>query len=153
MQGFRLVRNKFFSDVQDQVVIEKQLASYNNNEGAFADLAASMSACETSGHVWCKSYGQDTPQLQRLAMKVLSQVTMVSACERNWSTFDFIHSRRQNRSSTKRAANLMFVFNTLQLKNKVFDPKYKEEFMEWSDSKEEFNFGHSEKKFLCFTCK
>ena len=27
----------------------------------------------------------------------------------------------------------MFVFNTLHLKNKVFDPEYKEEYIEWSD--------------------
>ena len=34
--------------------------------------------------------------MQNVAVKVLSQVTSAGSCERNWSTFDFIHSKKRN---------------------------------------------------------
>ena len=43
---------------------------------------------------WWISFGSQTPELQNVAVKVLSQVTSAGSCERNWSTFDFIHSIR-----------------------------------------------------------
>jgi len=65
-------------------------------------------------HTWWSSYGSETPRLQSLAIKVLSQVTVALACERNWSTFEFIHSKKRNRLT------LVYVFSSLCLREKAF---------------------------------
>jgi len=48
------------------------------------------------------SFGAHVPDLQKVAVRVLSQVSSASACERNWSTFDFIHSKKRNRLKCKK---------------------------------------------------
>jgi hypothetical protein len=63
-------------------------------EGLFADPAAFLVAKEMPAHTWWSSYGSETLELQSLAIKVLSHVTVASACKRNWSTFEFIHSKK-----------------------------------------------------------
>jgi hypothetical protein len=68
-------------------------------------------------HTWLSSYGSEILELQRFAIKVLSQVTVASACERNWSTFEFIHSKKRNRLTSERA-DLVFLFSSLRLKEK-----------------------------------
>jgi len=47
------------------------------------------------------------PELQKVAVRTLSQVTSASACERNWSTFDLIHTKKLNRLHCKRASGLL----------------------------------------------
>ena len=43
---------------------------------------------------WWFMYGNQTPTLRNLAIKVLSQTASSSICERNWSTFAFIHTKQ-----------------------------------------------------------
>ncbi|GKC45837.1 zf-BED domain-containing protein, partial [Tanacetum coccineum] len=37
---------------------------------------------------WWDSFGDDTPELKRFAMRVLSLTCSSSGCERNWSAFE-----------------------------------------------------------------
>ena len=60
-------------------------------------------------------YGVAAPELQRVAVRVLSQVVSSSACERNWSHYDFIHDRKRNRLTADRAKDLVFVFSNGRL--------------------------------------
>jgi hypothetical protein len=87
-------------------------------------------------HTWWSSYGSETLELQSFAIKVLSRVTVASACERNWSTFEFIRSKKLNRLTSERAADLVFLFSGLRLREKFFDLEYKEQFVEWIDEDE-----------------
>jgi hypothetical protein len=105
-------------------------------EGLFADPTAFLVAKEMPPHTWGSSYGSETPELQSIAIKVLSQVIVALACERNWSTFEFIHSKKRNILTSDRAPDLVFVFSSLHLREKLFDPEYKEEFVEWIDEDE-----------------
>jgi len=102
----------------------------------FADHATFQWPRKMPAHTWWSSYGSETPQLQSLAIKVLSQVTVALACERNWSTFEFIHSTKRNRLTSERAANLVFVFSSLRLREKLFDPEYKVKIIECIDEDE-----------------
>ncbi|KAH1233221.1 DNA gyrase subunit A, chloroplastic/mitochondrial [Glycine max] len=45
---------------------------------------------------WWKLYGVKTPHLQTIVIKVLSLTCSSSGCERNWSTFEHIHSKKRN---------------------------------------------------------
>ncbi|CAN1764159.1 hypothetical protein LINPERHAP1_LOCUS9156 [Linum perenne] len=39
----------------------------------------------------------DTPILQKIAIRLLSKTASSSGCERNWSVFERIHTKRRNR--------------------------------------------------------
>jgi hypothetical protein len=103
-------------------------------DGLFANPAAFLVAKEMPAHKWWSSYGSETPELQTFAIKVLSQVTVASACKRNWITFEFIYSEKGNKLTSKRGPNLI-VFSSFHLREKVFD-EYKKEFVEWIDEDE-----------------
>lgn len=53
--------------------------------------------------------------LQKLALKLLNQPASSSCCERNWSTYSFIHSKKRNKLTPERAEDLVFIHNNLRL--------------------------------------
>ena len=81
---------------------------------------------------WWFMYGNHTPTLRNLAIKVLSQTASSSACERNWSTFGLIHTKQRNRLAYPRLQQLVFCYYNMKLKirnmqaesNKVAEKNY-----------------------------
>ena len=65
---------------------------------------------------WWFMYGNHTPTLRNLAIKVLSQTASSSACERNLSTFALIHTKQINRLSYHRLQQLVFCYYNMKLK-------------------------------------
>ncbi|RVW78681.1 hypothetical protein CK203_048452 [Vitis vinifera] len=65
---------------------------------------------------WWFMYGNQTPTLRKLAIKVLSQTASSSACERNWSTFALIHTKQRNRLAYPRLEQLVFCYYNMRLK-------------------------------------
>ena len=65
---------------------------------------------------WWEQFGNDTPELQKFAIRVLSQCCSATGCERAWSTFEFIHSKRRNRLEHKRLNDLVYVRYNLLLR-------------------------------------
>ena len=62
---------------------------------------------------WWVSFGTHVKQLQLVAIQVLAQVTSSSTSEKNWSTFKFIHSKKQNCLKYKRVHDVVFVHANL----------------------------------------
>ena len=83
---------------------------------------------------WWQQYGAAVPELQGVAIKILSQCSSACSCERNWSTYGFIHNKARNRLSVDRARDLVFVFSNLRLLKSIEDVEYEEEFPEWDSS-------------------
>jgi hypothetical protein len=69
-------------------------------------------------------HGDDAPEIQHLAIRLLSQIASSSAAERNWSTYSFIHSIKRNRLSSKRAEKLVAVHSALRLAHRK-TPEYR----------------------------
>ncbi|GJT18252.1 reverse transcriptase domain-containing protein [Tanacetum coccineum] len=69
---------------------------------------------------WWAAYGGSTPHLRVIAMRILSLTTSSSGCERNWSTFEGVHTKKRNILEANRMNNLVYVqFNAnLMEKNK-----------------------------------
>ncbi|CAH1432877.1 unnamed protein product [Lactuca virosa] len=69
---------------------------------------------------WWGLFGGSTPHLKKIAMRILSLTSSSSGCERNWSTFEAVHTKKRNRLETNRLNNLVYVqFNAnLMEKNK-----------------------------------
>ncbi|KAL5193549.1 hypothetical protein HKD37_20G055753 [Glycine soja] len=60
------------------------------------------------GTPWWQSCGLPTPNLQQLEIKILSLTCSASGCERNWSIFEQIHSKKRNKLQHKRLNNLVY---------------------------------------------
>ncbi|KAH1188308.1 hypothetical protein GmHk_U059730 [Glycine max] len=73
---------------------------------------------EVTNAYWWRMCGSQTPNLQKLAIKILSLTCNASGCERNWSVFEQIHSIKRNRLEHKRLHDLVFVKYNQQLKQR-----------------------------------
>ena len=76
---------------------------------------------------WWEYYGSEAPELQAIALVVLSQVCDVGAAERNWKVFSWIHDRRRNRLSKDRAEKLVRLHYNLRIINKLKNNEWEEE--------------------------
>jgi len=54
--------------------------------------------------------------LQKFAIRILSQTCSASGCERNWSVFERIHTKKRNRLEQKRLNDMVFVQYNLRLR-------------------------------------
>lgn len=100
---------------------------------AFSTSAAARDSANTPAHQWWDMYGKRCPELQGIAMRVLSQPVSACSCERNWSTYDFIHNKRRNRLTPARARDLVYVFSNGRLAEKMLSGSAEEAFLEWAD--------------------
>jgi len=66
----------------------------------------------------CVSACRGAPELRHVAIKVLAAMPSSSSCERNWSAYDFVHSKRRNKLSPAKAQDLVYVFSNKQLMRK-----------------------------------
>jgi hypothetical protein len=53
-----------------------------------------------------------------MAIRILSLTSSSSGCERNWSTFEGIHTKKRNRLDATRLNNLVYVQFNAKLTNK-----------------------------------
>ena len=74
---------------------------------------------------WWIVHGTSASILQSIALKLLGQPCSSSCCERNWSTYNFIHSMKRNKLTPQRAEDLVYVHNNLRLLSRK-SPNYNE---------------------------
>ena len=67
---------------------------------------------------WWRLYGTETPALQKMATRILSLTSSSSGCERNWSGFDAVHTKRRNRLTVDRLSKLVYIQFNNRLLNK-----------------------------------
>ena len=66
---------------------------------------------------WWKLHGGDAPELQKFVI-ILSQTTSSSGCERNWSVFERIHTKRRNQLEHQMLNDLVYFHYNLRLQNR-----------------------------------
>ncbi len=137
MRGFHNIVEKLLPDVEDQIKAIEQLAKYRNSEGEFGHPFVKASVKKLSGWKWWVEFGLECPELQSVAQKVLSQISCASLCERNWSTYDFIHNKKHNRLRPYKVNGLVEVFSNLCLISKVNNIEYEEQMVAWDNGEEE----------------
>ncbi|XP_070678439.1 uncharacterized protein [Malus domestica] len=115
---------KFFPnnfEVQNRV-INIEMPKYMKKDGGFGRHLAEIGCVENDDNydpaTWWSTYGNGVPNLQRIAIKILSLTTSSSGCERNWSTFEGIHTKKRNRLDTTRLNNLVYVQFNARIMNK-----------------------------------
>ncbi|CAD6256520.1 unnamed protein product [Miscanthus lutarioriparius] len=63
---------------------------------------------------WWVLFGGDTPELQKFAIRIVSQCVSSSGCERNWSTFALVHTKLRNRLGYEKLQKLVYVRHNLK---------------------------------------
>lgn len=103
VNGFHAMAERVFrDDIPSQVKAIEQHSSYRAGHGLFGRQMAVAAAKTMPGHRWWTAFGSGTPELQLVATRVLAQTVSASACERNWSTFDFVQTKKRNRLSSNK---------------------------------------------------
>ncbi|XP_066343195.1 uncharacterized protein [Miscanthus floridulus] len=145
---FLEVLGRMVDDKDTQAKIDAQSLDYEALRGdAFSNKMAKQNLESMSPLDWWRSYGGRAIELQRFARRIVSLCASSSGCERNWSTFEFIHTKKRNRLLHKRLNSIVFVSYNRKMKTrfqirrekkgKSFDPLVIEEFdwdNEWADS-------------------
>ncbi|XP_059075804.1 uncharacterized protein LOC131043866 [Cryptomeria japonica] len=96
-----------------------EMDAFNNASGAiFASQLCKEGRTKLQPDRWWQMFGPSTPNLQKIAIRILSQPCSASGCEHNWSMFEHIHSKRRNRLSVERLNDLVFVHYNLRLRTR-----------------------------------
>ncbi|KAK4283950.1 hypothetical protein QN277_000847 [Acacia crassicarpa] len=110
---------------EDKIIHE--LSLYKRAGGNFGIRSAIRQRTTVAPAEWWRLYGASAPSLQKLAIKVLSLTCSASGCERNWSTFEHIHSKKRSKLEHQKLQDLVFVKYNQALKERfdcrdVIDP-------------------------------
>ncbi|KAI3517703.1 hypothetical protein L1887_16920 [Cichorium endivia] len=65
--------------------------------------------------IWWEQYGDSAPTLQRVAMRILSQVCSSCTFERHWSMFQQIHSEKRNKIDKQTLNDIAYIHYNLKL--------------------------------------
>ncbi|CAN0843839.1 hypothetical protein LINGRAHAP2_LOCUS4073, partial [Linum grandiflorum] len=83
-------------------MIMEQLDLFTKASGMFSEYGSKDLLVRKHPADWWNTFGDDAPQLQKFAIRILSLTTSASGFERNWSIFEMVHSKRRNRLMQQR---------------------------------------------------
>ena len=117
---------RYFSSEVERRQVNEEYAIFSASMEDFSSSDSINDRWYMSPIKWWIIHGTSAPLLQSIALKLLGQPCSSSCCERNWSTYNFIHSMKRNKLTPQRAEDLVYVHNNLRLLSKR-SPKYNED--------------------------
>ncbi|KAK3184882.1 hypothetical protein Dsin_032168 [Dipteronia sinensis] len=120
-QDFEITRERkkcierYFPNDTERRKVNEEFAMFSMFLKDFAGSDSMHDRSFLSPDMWWGIHGSSTKTLQGIAFKLLGQPCSSSCCERNWSTYNFIHSMRRNKITPQRAEDLVFVHTNLRL--------------------------------------
>ncbi|XP_028110185.1 uncharacterized protein LOC114308719 [Camellia sinensis] len=88
---------KYFSDLEERRVVNVEYAKFSGGLDMFGDFDSKIDRGVLDPLIWWFTRGSPAPMLQSLALKFLGLPCSSSCCERNWSTYSFIHSMKRTK--------------------------------------------------------
>ncbi|KAK1324266.1 hypothetical protein QJS10_CPA01g02214 [Acorus calamus] len=101
------------SEVQEDIT--GQIFAFKKSTGMFDSKLARGARNTTSPGMWWEQYGDSAPALQRVAVRILSQVCSASTFEKNWGTFQQVHAEKRNKLDKEALNSLLYVHYNLKL--------------------------------------
>ncbi|KAJ9553027.1 hypothetical protein OSB04_017072 [Centaurea solstitialis] len=92
-----------------------QILLFTRATGMFGCNLAKEAIDTVSPGIWWEQYGDAAVTLQRVAMRILSQVCSSSTFERQWSTFQQIHSEKRNKIDKEVLNDIAYIHYNLKL--------------------------------------
>ena len=114
-QGRKDAFRRVFQDRALLDEVEDAFAKFSTGTGRFAGYDVIRDRGAKKPYSWWENHGATSPPLQLLAMKLLSQATSSSCCERNWSTYGNLYSVKKSRLEQSRAKTMVYVHTKLRL--------------------------------------
>ncbi|KAG5151812.1 hypothetical protein JHK84_028284 [Glycine max] len=118
--------------------VKNAIYQYERKEESFDDLDSLNDRGQMDPKAWWLAHGVNAPILQKVALKLLAQPCSSSCCERNWSTYSFIHSLKRNKMTSHRAEDLVFVHSNLRLLSRNTPEYHQEETKMWDVAGDDF---------------
>lgn len=106
---------KYFMDQDERRMVNVEYSNFSLCLEDFGGVDAMHDRFILEPLKWWAVHGAPAPKLQALAFKLLGQPSSSSCCERNWTTYKFIHSATRNKIAPQRAEDLVFVHTNLRL--------------------------------------
>ncbi|XVF53464.1 hypothetical protein PTKIN_Ptkin05aG0101200 [Pterospermum kingtungense] len=95
--------------------ITNQIFTFTRPKGMFACNIAMEARDTVSPGLWWEQFGDSAPVLQRVAIRILSQVCSSFTFEKHWSTFQQIHSEKRNKIDKETLNDVVYVNYNLRL--------------------------------------
>lgn len=132
IEDFYHVVNHFFEDADDHANAVSELTKFKLKEGMFSLEIVQKMATNQAAWKWWLTNGGSAPTLRRLAVRILAQCSSNSGSERNWSTYNYVHSTIRNRLLSSRAEKLVYMYCNHRLIDKISSKDYKEDVPQWT---------------------
>ncbi|RZB47321.1 hypothetical protein D0Y65_051095 [Glycine soja] len=129
---------RFFLDMDVRRKVNIEFANFSDGREGFDDLNSLNDRGQMDPKAWWLVHGINAPILQKVALKLLAQPCSSSCCERNWSTYSFIHSLKRNKMAPHRAEDLVFVHSNLRLLSRNTPQYHQEETKMWDVAGDDF---------------
>ncbi|KAJ1439996.1 Zinc finger, BED-type [Sesbania bispinosa] len=103
-------------DNMRRISASMQISQYNSAQDDFGTDLAISTRTGLEPAAWWQQHGISCLELQRIAVRILSQTCSSFVCEHDWSIYDQIYSKRQNRLSQKKLNDIIYVHYNLRLR-------------------------------------
>ena len=97
-----------------------ELSKYRNREGISGLGLADSSSEKMVPSEWWTNFGSETPNLQRLARIVLRQPIAATRCEKHWSAYDHVLTKKRSRLCPERTEKLVYLYFNRNVIRKQF---------------------------------
>ncbi|KAL9313723.1 hypothetical protein ACSQ67_019175 [Phaseolus vulgaris] len=95
--------------------ITNQIYTFTKAHGMFGCSLAKEARHTVAPWLWWEQYGDSAPGLQRVAIRILSQVCSTYSFHRQWSNFRQIHSEKRNKIDRETLNDLVYINYNLKL--------------------------------------
>ena len=101
-QGRKIAFRQLFQDRDLLDEVEAVFVDFSCGIGRFGGYDVVGDKGVKKPYNWWATHGATCPILQKLALRIISQVTSSSSCERNWSTYGNLYSLKKSRLEQSR---------------------------------------------------
>ncbi|GAU41170.1 hypothetical protein TSUD_89670, partial [Trifolium subterraneum] len=109
---------RLVEDPEKRGIIDYQLEDFKARKGNFGNEFATFALGNKTPTQWWESYENKHKELQWFALRVLSLTCSSSGCERNWSAFERVHTKKINRLKQVTMNKVVFVMVNSKLGKK-----------------------------------
>ncbi|KAL5795816.1 hypothetical protein ACOSQ2_000636 [Xanthoceras sorbifolium] len=112
------------ADNGKRISASMQIPDFVSARADFGTDLAISTRTELDPAAWWQQHGIGCLELQRIAIRILSQTCSSVGCEHTWSPYDQVHSKRLNCLSRKRWNDLTYVHYNVRLREHQLGKKF-----------------------------
>ena len=123
---------------RDYANVVKEFVAFRHREPPFHNMLDPKEQ-KMSAHAWWDFEGACGKLIAPIAKRILAQPVSSSSCERNWSSYSFVHNKFRNKLKAQRAMDLVYVYTNskvLSTSKERDEKKWYHENVESEDSEE-----------------